>query len=155
MDSIIKESGEQLLQAAQNTFETLTFASVEIADVNGIEHPPLSNLLHSSIDITCMKSSSTYKMELVISTDYLRTLISAINPDLENPDTDVHIDLLGELINTLSGNFMLQIESLIGDFKLGLPVSQEGKNLSEHAIISGTYVVDDFHPIYLGIFKTM
>lgn len=155
MEQIIKESEAQLLNATQKTFETITFASVENAEKYNGEIPQIdtNELFHSSIDITFSKKEC-YKMELALSTKYAEALIQSVNPGLEDMDHAYIIDLIGEMINTLAGNFMLQIESLTGDFKLGLPVSQEGIGLSDNAILEKTYVVDDVNPLYLGIYKT-
>lgn len=155
MEHIIKESEEQLLIAAQKTFETITFASVENSEEYGdeIPHPPAKDLFHSSIDIK-MDSGECFRMELALSTHYVKSLVLSVNPGIKIVDHGYLIDLIGELINTLSGSFMLQIESLTGDFKLGLPVSQEGIGLSENAMVKEIYIIDDVNPLYVGIYRT-
>lgn len=155
MEQCIKESEEQLLLATQKTFETITFASVESAEEynNEIAHPKTENLFHSSIDIK-MDSGECFRMELALATQYVESLVNSVNPGLDTVDHGFLIDLSGELINTLSGSFMLQIEPLVGDFKLGLPISQEGIDLSPNAIVEKTYIVDDVNPLYIGIYRT-
>lgn len=155
METIIKESSEELLLAAQKTFETITFASLESADQYDtvIEKIDDKKLFHSSIDIS-FADKTHYKMEIALETNYLSTLIKSVNPSIEKVDEGYLVDLSGELINTLAGNFMLQIESKVGDFKLGLPVAQQGIALSEMPVIEQTYVVDDVNPVYLGIYKS-
>lgn len=155
MEHIIKEAGEQLLSATQKTFETITFASVENAEEydSPFEHPETSSLFHSSIDIHCA-DNSTFKMEIAISKRYLGELLQSVNPMIETITDNDLIDMIGELTNTLSGSFMLQLEALTGEFKLGLPISQEGIDLSDNPILSHTYIIDDVNPVYVGLFKT-
>lgn len=155
METIIKESSEELLLAAQKTFETITFASLENIEQyeNSFDKIDDKKLFHSSIDIS-FTDKTHYKMEIALATTYLSTLIKSVNPSIDKIDEGYLVDLSGELINTLAGNFMLQIESKVGDFKLGLPVAQQGVALSETPVIEQTYIVDDVNPVYLGIYKT-
>lgn len=155
MDNIIKASSQELLLAAQSTFETITFASVEPSEEYNVDYsnPDTTLLFHSSIDIM-FSDNTVFSMELALANEYLKTLIQSVNPMIEVVDDSMLIDFIGELINTLAGSFMLKIESQTGEFRLGLPVSQIGVGLSkDDKTLEEIFVVDDMNPVYISIAK--
>jgi len=86
-------------------------------------------------------------------------LLESISTNITVPGTEsateggIVIDVLLELVNTISGSLMRSLEPLAGAFTLEIPEFEIGKPVCKDAFIVKEYKVDDIHRIMVAITK--
>ena len=144
---------EKLDDSVSYAIEELTFLSAESA-VDLVKVPEnLEKCLTGSISIETV--SAVYTMELLAERDFL----GSIYTDIMVPGTDsekkkdMDIDIVLELLNTITGNFMRKTEMLIGPFTIGIPKCEPGNLINANAFIIKKYLVDDKNLVIVAITK--
>jgi CheY-specific phosphatase CheX len=65
----------------------------------------------------------------------------------------MYIDVILELLNTITGNLMRRMEMLTGPFTIGIPEYKIGNETNDNALIVKKYVVDEKNLIKVAITK--
>lgn len=144
---------EELYNSVSSAIETITFLSVESPTENDKEPEQNGEYINGSILIKTVPA--IYSMELLVPQAFLENIASDIAvPGTEAEEaSSIVIDILLELINTISGSLMRNYEALTGLFTLEIPEFEIGKKLSDTAFITQKYIVDDNYRISLAITK--
>lgn len=147
---------EKLDDSVSHAVEETTFLSVEDTlavsdDLNFLE--TASEYITGNISIKT--APAIYSMELIAAKEFLKN----ISADIIVPGTDsegnnnMYIDVILELLNTITGNLMRRMEMLTGPFTIGIPEYKIGNETNDNALIVKKYVVDEKNLIKVAITK--
>ena len=149
----IPELAEELYSSVASSIETITFLSVENPD--DVENKPEESGEYINGSILIKTAPAMYSMELFVP----QQLLENISADITVPGTEseaagsIVIDVLLELVNTISGCLMRTMEPQTGAYTLEIPEFEIGKPLSSSAFITQKYIADSSFWISVAITK--
>jgi len=143
---------QELSRWVSSAIETIVFLSVEEynegeSDVNSHEYVNGSILIKTAPAIYSFEISAPGALLESISTNI------TVPGTKSEAEGGIVIDVLLELVNTIAGSLMRNLEPLTGAFTLEIPEFEIGKPVSKDAFIVKKYKVDDTHRITVAITK--
>ena len=144
---------EELYNSVSSAIETITFLSVDNPENVGIKPAEGKEYINGHILIKTLHAM--YYLEMLVPQEFLETISADIAvPGTEAEDANnIVIDVLLELVNTISGSLMRTMEAQTGAFTLEIPEFDIGKPLNENAFITKRYIADDNYWISVAITK--
>jgi len=148
----IPSLSQELSHWVSSAIETIVFLSVEEygEGENGAE-----GVEYVNGSILIKTAPAIYSLEISAP----EALLESVSTNITVPGTEseteggIVIDVLLELVNTISGSLMRSLEPSAGAFTLEIPEFEIGKPVSKNAFIVKKYKVDDVHKITVAITK--
>jgi hypothetical protein len=143
---------QELCRGVSSAIETIVFLSVE---EYGKDENDTNNNEYVNGSILIKTEPAIYSFEITAP----EALLESISTNITVPGTEseseggIVIDVLLELVNTISGSLMRSLEPLTGAFTLEIPEFEIGKPISQDAFIVEKYKVDDTYKITVAITK--
>jgi hypothetical protein len=149
----ISTLNEKLYDSLSAALENIAFVTVERCDgTKGYDKCGGEDINGS---ILIKTAPAIYSLEL----SFQQVFLEKISADITVPGTqsesegNIVIDILLELVNTVSGSLMREMEPITGTFTLEIPEFEIGNSLHSGAFITERYIIDDNYPITLAIRK--
>ncbi|MDR0304736.1 MAG: hypothetical protein LBH98_08240 [Chitinispirillales bacterium] len=145
---------EIMYNAVSYAVETITFLSVN-DEISSNIIIPKNTTEYITGSILIKTAPAIYSMELLVPQD----LLEKISADITVPGTEsemtgsIVIDIAMELLNTIAGNLMRNIEMLVGPFILEIPEFEIGKSINKRSFIVKKYIADDNYSLTIAITK--
>jgi len=153
LDEVDKLSGI-IYNSVSNAIETITFISVndEKDDTVAVSQD-IGEYVTGSILIKT--APAIYSMELLIPQDFLEKISAdIIVPGTKSEvESSIVIDIAMELLNTIAGSLMRNVEMQVGPFVLEIPEFEIGKPISTRAFIVKRYTAAGNYTITVAITK--
>lgn len=142
---------EELYNALRDTIETMAFA--EVMPDNELA---ISQVADTSNDLVWGRvpilSEQLKGAELVVPVELIASLTDTMYASDEPQATEVYLDTVAELTNTLTGKFMLNLGEKAGGFTLQVPEKGQGlPDISGHHLVCHC-MVDETHPLRVVLF---
>jgi len=140
---------EQLVSAIAKTMENMTFAAVEfVEDDSEVEFYGENNYWA----ILPVVDPIQLVLALEIPKICAQGLAAEVYGDLEvEPDEEVVLDIVAEMLNTLAGRLMSGIVDSNETFELGLPSKGEGEMPSLKSTDESVFVKVDEHYLKVSV----
>jgi len=145
---------QELCRWVSSAIETVVFLSVdEYGEEESGAKGAGSEYVNGSILIKT--APAIYSLEISAP----EVLLESVSTNITVPGTEseaaggIVIDVLLELVNTISGSLMRSLEPLTGAFTLEIPEFEIGKPVCKDAFIVKKYKVDDIYKITVAITK--
>lgn len=144
---------EELYNTVSSAIETITFLPVEMLRDTNNSPEKKGEYINGSILIKT--APAMYSLEMLVSQDFLENVSVdiAVSGTGAEEASNIVIDVLLELVNTISGSLMRTMEALTGPFTIEIPEFEVGTKLSKTAFIKQKYIVDNNYRISVAITK--
>ncbi|MGM0444467.1 MAG: hypothetical protein ACQEQV_09790 [Fibrobacterota bacterium] len=156
IEEILLHAESTLKEVTGTTFETIAFANVEEANQYDQDFgDPLTSeeCCTAQIEISLKENpADDLRTSLTIPKRHVDELVYALAPERSRISEQDRKDMVGELLNTLIGTFMLSLEQRIGAFTLHPPLfSRPAPEDMASPRIKKEYIIDDRYPVQICI----
>ncbi|ERP32153.1 hypothetical protein [Chitinivibrio alkaliphilus] len=152
----IVKSEPALRKSTRAAFENLTFSTIENEDAYEQPFSEKRNIrkYKSSLEILLTEWKKKYYAELIISEIHILELLDALAPEQSRRHGEsAKKDLMGELLNTIIGTYLLQIEPVVKHFIISVPQATVLSDSHRPPLLRHRYIVDDKYPIEITLIE--